>query len=107
MKKFILIENQVTKLTPFKHFHDLINLQVNKDNVGGLGFDHIHSFDQRLSLFQHNEFKAPFYLELEGKKCWIKSISAGDNSGVAWPLDPSFLHILLFLGYLERIWRVI
>ncbi len=91
MKKFILIENQVTKLTPFKHFHDLINLQVNKDNVGGIGFDDIHSFDQRLSLFQHNEFKAPFYLELDGIKCWIKSWQ-GDRTKVPFEEVIAKLH---------------
>ena len=47
MKKFILIENQVTKLTPFKHFHDLINLQINDSNVGGLGFDDIKPYNKK------------------------------------------------------------
>jgi len=84
MKKFILIENQVTKLTPFKHFHDLINLQINDSNVGGLGFDDIKPYKQETKLFRHNEYNAPLYLELTNQDAKIKTWQ-GDE--IQLPID--------------------
>lgn len=73
MKKFVLVENQLTKLTPFKHYHDLINLKINSNNQGGLSFDSISDFDQMIKLFRHNEYNAPYYLNITDTDCTIHS----------------------------------
>lgn len=82
MKKFVLIENQLTKLTPFKHFHDLINLKINDHNESGLGFDNITDFNQSIKLFRHNEYRAPFYLDVDNTKCQIKSWDNNENVNI-------------------------
>lgn len=84
MKKFILIDNQIAKLNPFRHFHDLINLQINEDNVGGLGFDDIKQYQQETKLFRHNEYNAPFYLDIDD---YGASINSWQGNKIEIPID--------------------
>jgi hypothetical protein len=84
MKKYVLVENQITKLDTFKHFHDLINLQINDANVGGLGFDDIKPYPQQTNLFKHNKFNAPFYLELDNNQTTINS---WNGNRISVPVD--------------------
>lgn len=85
MKKFILIENRLTKLTPFKHFHDLINLEINHGKDGAIGFDNIGDYDQTIKLFRHNEFRAPYYLDIGNTHCKVSSWDNNESANI--PID--------------------
>lgn len=69
MKKFIIVETEVSKQTPFRHFSDLINYY----NSYSLGVDTISDMDQKTLLFKHNRFNKDLYIDCKDDDLYINS----------------------------------
>lgn len=76
MKKFILVEVETNKQTPFRHFSDLINLKHSKS----VGKNKIETMPQVLNLFKHSRFNAKFFLNNDGENLVIESFDGSYRS---------------------------
>jgi hypothetical protein len=81
MKKYILVETEVSKQTPFRHFSNLINLY----NPNSIGVDPITPMDQQPLLFKHNRFNRDLYIDNLDGHLYIKSFR--ENTQLKIDLD--------------------
>ena len=75
MKKYILVETEVSKQTPFRHFSDLINLH----NPNSIGVDPITDFDQRSFLMPHNRFRRDLILNTTDNDLYIECLKSSQH----------------------------
>lgn len=71
MKKYILVETEVSKQTPFRHFSNLINLY----NPNSIGVDQVTPMKQQSLLFKQNRFNRDLYIDNKDGNLYIESFS--------------------------------
>lgn len=81
MKKYILVETEVSKQTPFRHFSNLINLY----NPNSIGVDPISPMDQQTVLFKHNRFNRELYIDNRDDDLYIESFK--ESKSIKLDLD--------------------
>jgi hypothetical protein len=72
MKKFIVVEIETNKQTPFRHFADLINKTFTKS----LGVESITELSQRMMIMTQPKFRTDLFLNSTGNELRIESFSS-------------------------------
>lgn len=83
MKKFIIVEVETNKQTPFRHFADLINKTFTKS----LGVERITNLPQQMALMKQPLTRADLFLNSNGDELRIDSFSGNHSQ----PLDLEYL----------------
>ena len=88
MKKFILVESEVSKQTPFRHFSNLINLY----NPNSIGVDPITPMEQQTVLFKHNRFNKDLFVDNKDGDLYLESFNYSKSLKIDLDLLTSICH---------------
>jgi hypothetical protein len=88
MKKFILVETEVSKQTPFRHFSNLINLY----NPNSIGVDPITPMEQQTVLFKHNRFNKDLFVDNKDGDLYLESFNYSKSLKIDLDLLTSICH---------------